>query len=82
MIICKMTCVIQGMLLSHYLCGVNLSNYRFSHVPKSVTPYCIFTHMQMLVLHMDRPLHLIHLLAFIFSKIESFIFLGALNLSM
>ncbi len=38
MIICKMTCVIQGILLSHYLRGVNLGNYGFSHVPKSVTP--------------------------------------------
>ncbi len=36
MITCKMTCMIQGMLFSHYLDNVNLSNY--GHVLKSVTP--------------------------------------------
>jgi hypothetical protein len=33
-----MTCVIQGILLSHYLHIVNLSKYELPHVPKSVTP--------------------------------------------
>jgi hypothetical protein len=33
-----MTCVIQDILPSHYLCSVNLNNYGLSHVPKSVTP--------------------------------------------
>ncbi len=33
-----MTCVIQGISLSHYLCNVNLYNYELTHVPKSVTP--------------------------------------------
>ncbi len=37
MITCKMTCVIQGILSSHYLYNVNLSNYGLSHVFKSVT---------------------------------------------
>ncbi len=32
-----MTCVIQGILPSHYLCKVNLGNYRLPHEPKSVT---------------------------------------------
>ncbi len=35
MITCKMTCVIQSIMLSHYLCSVNFSNYGLSHVPKS-----------------------------------------------
>jgi hypothetical protein len=30
-----MTCVIQSIMPSHYLCSVNLSNYGLSHVPKS-----------------------------------------------
>jgi len=38
MVTYKMTCVIQGILLSHYFHSVNLSNYGLSHVPKSVTP--------------------------------------------
>jgi hypothetical protein len=42
MITCKMTCVIQGMLLSHYLRNVNLSNYGLSHVSKSLTP-CVLS---------------------------------------
>jgi hypothetical protein len=33
-----MTHVIQGILPSHYLRNVNLSNYGLPHVPKSVTP--------------------------------------------
>jgi hypothetical protein len=66
------------MLLSHYLRGVNLGNYGFSHVPKSVTPQCIFTHMQMLVFDMDCSLHLIHLLAFFFLRLNHFC-LGAWN---
>jgi hypothetical protein len=37
MITCKMTCVIQGILPSHYFCNVNLGNYELSHMPKSVT---------------------------------------------
>jgi hypothetical protein len=37
MITCKMTCVVQGILPSHYLRNVNLSNYGLSHVPKNVT---------------------------------------------
>ncbi len=42
MITCKMTCVIQGMLLSHYLCNVNSNNYGLSHVLKSLTP-CVLS---------------------------------------
>ncbi len=38
MLTCKTTCVIQGILPSHYLHNVNLGNYGLSHVPKSVTP--------------------------------------------
>ncbi len=39
MITCKITTfVIQGILLSHYFHNVNLDNYGFSHVLKSVTP--------------------------------------------
>ncbi len=38
MITCKMTCVIQGILASHYLRNVNLSNYELPHASKSVTP--------------------------------------------
>lgn len=37
MIICKMTCVVQGIMLSHYFRNVNLSNYGLSYVPKNVT---------------------------------------------
>jgi hypothetical protein len=33
-----MTCVIQRILLSHYVHSVNLNNYEFSYVFKSVTP--------------------------------------------
>jgi hypothetical protein len=43
MIICKMICVIQGILPSHYLRNVNLGNYGLAHVPESVTPECAFT---------------------------------------
>ncbi len=35
-ITCKITSMIQGILSSHYLHNVNLSNYGLSHVPKSV----------------------------------------------
>ncbi len=38
MITCKMTCVIQGILPSHYLCSVNLCNYGLPLVLESVTP--------------------------------------------
>ncbi len=38
MIICKMICVIQGILPSHYLCSVKLSNYELPYVPKTITP--------------------------------------------
>ncbi len=43
MITYKMTCVIQGILFSHYLRNVNLCNYGLPYVPKSVTPQCAFT---------------------------------------
>ncbi len=43
MITYKMTCVIQGILCSHYLCYVNICNYAFPHVFKRVTPYCVST---------------------------------------
>jgi hypothetical protein len=33
-----MTCMIQSMLPSQYVCSVNLGNYGLSHVLKSVTP--------------------------------------------
>jgi len=33
-----MTCVIQGIMLSHYFRNVNLGNYGLPHVLKSVTP--------------------------------------------
>jgi hypothetical protein len=46
MITCKMNCVIQGIMPSHYLRSVNLSNYGLSHVPKSVTPSFAFTHLR------------------------------------
>ncbi len=36
MVICKTTCVIQGISISHYLHSVNLGNYGLPHVPKSV----------------------------------------------
>ncbi len=42
MINCKMTHAIQGILPSHYLHNVNLGNYGLPHVPKSVTPQCVF----------------------------------------
>ncbi len=38
MIICKMTCVIQGIMPSHYLHNVNLCNYEVPYVAKSVIP--------------------------------------------
>jgi hypothetical protein len=38
MITCKMTCVIQSILPSHYFCNVNLGNYKLPDVPKIVTP--------------------------------------------
>jgi len=38
MITCKMTCVIQGILPSHYLHNVHVCNYGLPYVPKSVTP--------------------------------------------
>jgi hypothetical protein len=38
-----MTCVIQGILPSQYFPSVNLCNYGFPYVPKSVTPQCAFT---------------------------------------
>ncbi len=38
MIACKLTCVIQGIMPSHYLHNVNFGNYELSHVLKSVTP--------------------------------------------
>ncbi len=38
MITCKMTCVIQDILPSNYLCIVNLCNYGLPYVPKIVTP--------------------------------------------
>ncbi len=38
MITYKMTCVIQGILPSHYIHNVDLCNYKFLYVPKSVTP--------------------------------------------
>ncbi len=53
MIICKMTYVIQGILPSHYLCNVNFGNYGLSHVPKSVTPQCVFTLLQPLMMVLD-----------------------------
>jgi hypothetical protein len=34
MITCKMICVIQGILPSHYFCNVNLDNYELPHVLK------------------------------------------------
>jgi hypothetical protein len=36
MIIYKMTCVIQGIVPSQYLCSVNLGNYGFPHVLKKL----------------------------------------------
>jgi hypothetical protein len=38
MIICKMTFVIQGIMLSHCFHNVNLGNYGFPYVLKTVTP--------------------------------------------
>ncbi len=38
MITYETTCVIQGILCSHYLCCVNLCNYGLPHVFKIVTP--------------------------------------------
>ncbi len=36
MITCKMTCVIQGIMPSHYLHSVNLCKYGLPHVPKKM----------------------------------------------
>jgi hypothetical protein len=38
MITCKMICVIQNILPSHYLRIINLGNYGLPHVLKNVTP--------------------------------------------
>ncbi len=38
MISCKIICVIQGLMPSHYLRSVNLGHYGLPHMPKSVTP--------------------------------------------
>lgn len=43
MIMCQMTCVIQNILLSHYLHNIHLCNYGLPHVLENVMPYCVFT---------------------------------------
>ncbi len=51
-----MICVIQGILLSHYLCNVNLSNHGLPHVAKCYTLVCFHSLMKELGSHGNSSL--------------------------
>jgi hypothetical protein len=60
MVTCKMTYVIQGILLSHYFHSVDLSNYGLPHVPRGVVHLSAF-HLPNAFLIDEQP-HLCFLL--------------------